>query len=160
MYKNILVPVDLDDPTASTSALETAAALARCFSARITICSVVRNYEALAHGDWLPISYERLLFEARTKLDAVAARLDDKLAIDAEVGTGTICGGILDVATRTSADLIILASHRPGTADYVRLANAARVARRAPCSVLIVRADPLGQEVPQHQDLTEEAGAR
>lgn len=142
MYRNILVPVDLDDPSASAGALASAAALAKCFSSRVTICAVVRDADALARGEWLPISYQQLLVEAHSKVDAIAHRMGEAIVPNVEIGTGTICGGILDVAGRTSADLIILASHRPGAGDYVRLANAARVARRAPCSVLIVRADP------------------
>lgn len=146
MYRNILVPVDLDDPSESAGALASAAAIAKCFSSRVTICSVVRDADALARGEWLPISYEQLLFEAHSKLDSISSGLGKELAPDIEVGTGTICSGILEVAERISADLIVLASHRPGVADYVHAANAARVARRAPCSVLIVRAAPPDQD--------------
>lgn len=126
MYRNILVPVDLDDPSESAGALASAAALAKCFSSRITICSVVRDADALARGEWLPISYEQLLVEAHSKLDAISSGLDEGLAPDVSVGTGTICGGILEVAERISADLIILSSHAPRAANYVYAANAAR----------------------------------
>lgn len=153
MYKNILVPVDLDDPSASESALATASALAKCFSAKITICSIVRSSEALAGGEWFPISFEQLLFEARMKLDSIKARLDKGLAVEIEVGTGTICAGVLDVASRTSSDLIVLASHRPGVADYVHAANAARIARRATGSVLVVREEPLVRGAQQQEEV-------
>ena len=140
MYRNILVAVDADDPAESAEALATAATLAGCFAAELTICSVVPDASALAHGEWMPISYEQSLFEERSKLDALAHSMGEATAPDVEVGTGTICGGVLEVAERISADLIVLASHRPGAVDYVHSANAARIARRAPCSVLVVRA--------------------
>lgn len=139
MYRNILVAVDSDDPTQSAEALATAATLAKCFSSRLTICSVVRDANALAEGEWMPISYKQLLFETRSKLDALSHSLGEATAPDIEVGTGTICGGVLEVAERISADLIVLASHRPAALDYVHAANAARIARRASCSVLVVR---------------------
>jgi hypothetical protein len=50
-----------------------------------------------------------------------------------------VCGGVLEVARRVQADLIVLASHVPELKDYLLSANAARVARRAACSVLVVR---------------------
>lgn len=55
------------------------------------------------------------------------------------VGSGAIGGGILDLARDIGADLIVLASHRPGAKDYLIGANAVHVVRHAPCSVLVVR---------------------
>ena len=43
-----------------------------------------------------------------------------------------------DVA-RQQADLIIIASHKPGFQDYFLGSTAAKVVRHAPCSVLVVR---------------------
>jgi nucleotide-binding universal stress UspA family protein len=140
MYTNILVAVDVDDPTESAEALATATTLADCFGSELTICSVVRDLNVIAHGQSMPISYEQLLFETRSKLDTLSHSMGKATAPDVEVGTGTICGGVLEVADRISADLIVLASHRPGVVDYLHAANAARIARRARCSVLVVRA--------------------
>ena len=139
MYRNLLVAVGVDDPAESTEALATAATIADCFSSKLTICSVVRDVDVIAQGNAMPICYEQLVFEARSKLDALAHSTGKATAPDVEVGTGTICAGVLEIAERISADLIILASHRPGALDHVHAANAARIARRAPCSVLVVR---------------------
>lgn len=139
MFGNILVPMDLDEPASSTDALSTAIRLANCFSSRLTLCSVVRDVEAIGTGQWLPLTYEQLLFEARARLNAVASKLDTQATVRVEVGTGTISGGILNVADRIAADLIVLGSHKPNLGDPVFSANAARVARRATCSVLVVR---------------------
>lgn len=146
MFRNILVPVDLDNPKEWEPALAVAAKLAGPASAKLTICTVVRDSAILAQGDWLPLSYEQQLVEARWKLEKMSTELESKTPVDVEVGTGTISGGILDVAKRIAADLIVLASHKPGGGDYFHVANAARVARRAPCSVLIVRP---GHRMPQ-----------
>jgi nucleotide-binding universal stress UspA family protein len=46
---------------------------------------------------------------------------------------------ILDLAEETNADLIIVASHRPGLQDYFIGSTAGRVVRHANCSVLVTR---------------------
>lgn len=138
MYKHILIAVDADEPSSWADALPVAAELARCFSARLTLCSVVRDVEAEVEAEWSPIGYREMLELARVRLLELAGTLPD-LAVDVEVGAGTICRGVLEVAERVQADLIVLASHVPELKDYLLSANAARVARRAACSVLVVR---------------------
>jgi nucleotide-binding universal stress UspA family protein len=145
MYSNILIAVDMDQPAPSLErTLADASALARCFSARATLCTVVRDAEAEIQAEWSAIGYREMLELARVRLREIASGLD--LPVGVEVGTGTVCGGILEVAERIGADLIVLASHRPGMKDHLIAANAARVARRAACSVLIVRSDDPGAE--------------
>ncbi|HEU4956211.1 MAG TPA: universal stress protein [Sphingomicrobium sp.] len=139
MYRNILVPVDLDQPASWAEAISTASSLAKCFSAKITVCSVVSDVEAIKHGEWLPISVEQLMFDARARLEGLAAATNDDVSYGVEVAAGTIAGGILEITERIAADLIVLVSHQPAPRDYLLAANAVRVARRAPCSVLIAR---------------------
>lgn len=138
MYSQILIAVDLDQPGSWAVALPEAAALARCNSARLTICSVVRDLKAALEAEWSPIGYREMLGLTKVRLAELASGVRG-IAVDVEVGTGTICGGILDVAERIRADLIVVASHVPGVKDHIWAGNAARVARRAECSVLIVR---------------------
>ena len=138
MYKNILIAVDAGEPASWADALPVAAGLARCFSARLTLCSVVRDVDAELEAEWSPIGYREMLDLAQVRLAELASGIDG-VAVDVEVGTGTICGGIIGVARRIGADLVVLASHVPGMKDRVWAGNAARVARRADCSVLIVR---------------------
>lgn len=138
MYSHILIAVDPDQPGSWAEALPAATALARCFSARLTICSVVRDAEAAVEAQWSPIGYREMLDLTKVRLAKLASGVDG-LAVDVEVGTGTIRTGLLEVARRIGADLIVLASHVPGMKDHVWAGNAARVARQAECSVFIVR---------------------
>ena len=46
---------------------------------------------------------------------------------------------IAQYAERHDVDLVIVASHKPGLQDYFLGSTAARVSRRAPCSVYILR---------------------
>ena len=138
MYRSILIPIDLDEPDSWKTVFATASSIADCFSAKVTICSVVSDAEAIRHGQWLPISVEERMFDARARLEGIAAS-GALPGCHVDVASGTIAGGILRVAEHVRADLIILASHQPGVGDYLKAANAIRVARRAPCSVLIAR---------------------
>ena len=139
MYRNILVPLDLDQPKIWKGALSTACSLANCFGAKVTICSVVSSAEVIGSGEWIPISVEQQLFDARSRLEGLAADHKGDDALGVEVASATIAGGVIEIAERISADLIVLASHPPATRDYLLAANAIRIARRAPCSVLIAR---------------------
>ena len=138
MYSNILIALDPDQPHSWADALPVAVKLAHCFSARLTLCTVVRDVEAELEAEWSPIGYREMLELARVRLLELASTLPG-LTVNVEVGTGTVCRGVLAVAERVQADLIVLASHVPELKDYLLSANAARVARRAPCSVLVVR---------------------
>jgi nucleotide-binding universal stress UspA family protein len=139
MYRNILVPVDLERPETWNDALTVASSLARCFAAKVTICTVVSTAKAVEHGEWLPISVEQLLFDAKARLEGFVAGSGKELRCDVQIGAGAIAGGVLAIAERIEADLILLVSHQPATRDYLVAANAIRIARRAPCSVLIAR---------------------
>lgn len=138
MYKNILVALDVDEPSSWEQAIPVACSLARCYSANITLCSVVRDSEAAVKAQWSAIAYREMLQSTRAKLDLIGRQACDH-AVDVEVGIGSISRGILDVAEAISVDLIVIASHRPEMKDYVFSAHGARVARRARCSVLVVR---------------------
>jgi nucleotide-binding universal stress UspA family protein len=46
---------------------------------------------------------------------------------------------ILETAKEIGADLIVIASHRPGLQDYFLGSTAARVVRHAECAVLVDR---------------------
>jgi universal stress protein F len=140
MYSSILVAVDLDRPQTWAKALPVACTLRRSFSARLTLCSVVRDMDAAVEAEWSAIGYRQMIDVAHARLSELASVAAEP-NIDVDVGTGTICGGILDVAERARADLIVMASHMPNAKDHLLAANASRVVRRAPCSVLVVRGE-------------------
>lgn len=137
MYSSILTAVDLDKPASWGKALPVSIALARCFSARLTLCSVVLDRTAMLETEWSGIGYREMLKVAAARLQTLAAEAG--FDISTEIATGSVCSGILEAAQRAQADLIVLASHKPEMKDYLLGANASRVVRRAPCSVLVVR---------------------
>ena len=142
MYSSILTAVDVDQPGSWAKALPASIALARCFAARVTLCTVVPDAEAELEAEWSAAGYRQMIQVAEAKLKNLAAEHDIEMATEA--GTGSIWAGIIDSAERVGADLIVLASHKPAMKDYLLGANASRVVRAASCSVLVVRGSPEG----------------
>lgn len=139
MYKQILVAIDVEESSSWKHSLPVAVSLARCFSAKITLCSILRDREVALEAQWSPIAFREMIKIKQAKLDLIA-RDASFSAIDVDVGVGSIIGGILHVAeTSGSTDLIVIHSHHPALRDYFLSGNAVRIARMAPCSVLIVR---------------------
>ena len=67
MYKNILVAIDVDEPPSSEHSIPVARSLAQCFSAHITLCTVLRDSEAAIAAQWSTIAYRELLETTQVK---------------------------------------------------------------------------------------------
>ncbi|MEM7226313.1 MAG: universal stress protein [Pseudomonadota bacterium] len=141
MYKNILLPLDINDPAHQKKACETATALAKTFDAKLHILCVVPDFGMSIVGSFFPKGYEaKMLAEAEAQLDAfVAETFPEELVAQRIVGHGSIYQVILDTAKSSGAELIIMHSHRPELEDYLIGPNAARVTRHARVSVMVVR---------------------
>ena len=146
MYKHILMAADVEAPWTWKEALPIVRAMAECFSARVTICTVATTMEAAKTGEWWPISYQDKLAEKRAELDTIALEVGGEISVDIEVGTDSVSEGIVEVAERIGADLIALSSHQHKLVDLLLSPNAARVSRMANCSVLVIRSGPDLQE--------------
>jgi nucleotide-binding universal stress UspA family protein len=139
MYKDILLSVDLEDDNSWTKALPTAVEYARAFGSRIHVMTVVPEFGMVRQ--FFPDNYENQLKESvKSKLhEFTAAKIPDDVPIQHIIAHGTIYKEINAAAQRIKADLIIVASHRPGLGDYLLGPNAARVVRHSKRSVLVVR---------------------
>ena len=139
MYRNILVPVDLDEPSSWEQALPAARAFSTAFGARLTLVTVIPDIRLMLDVQWSPIGFDEMVDIARARLGSLADAIEGVGEVARHVETGAIYAGILAVSERIGADLIVLASHRPAMKDYLLGTNAARVVRHARCSVLVVR---------------------
>ena len=78
--------------------------------------------------------------ECERKLAEVAAGIAlPGERISTVVRMGAVYNEVLHEAGKIGADLIVVGSHRPTTANYLLGSNAATIVRHAPCSVLVVR---------------------
>jgi len=135
MYKNILVPVSLDQERNTPRALEAAQALLS-EGGTITAVYVDEPIPTFATS-YLPNGYEE---ERRVGLkDGLKAAVEHVPGVKRQVLFGSPGQKIVEFAREHESDCIIVASHRPGLQDYFLGSTAARVVRHAPCSVHVVR---------------------
>ncbi len=141
MYEKVLLPIDLGEESSWRKALPTAVECCRAFGADLHLMTVVPDFGMSAVAQYFPEDYaERAGAEAAEQLKKLSAeRITDGIKVHHRVGYGSIYEEILEAATETKCDLIVMASHRPALKDYLLGPNAARVVRHADCSVLVVR---------------------
>lgn len=136
MYRTIIVPIDLSQETKGRRILDLAIRLGGD-GARIILANILEELPGYVAIELPAGLMEQSRADAEEKLKAIAA----DAGIDAEVTVriGHPGNQILDLAEETEADLIIVASHRPGLQDYFIGSTAGRVVRHANCSVLVTR---------------------
>jgi len=136
MYKTILVPIDMSHLAEGKANIDLAAQHAAT-GASIILLNVVEEIPNWAAVELPAGLLDKSLEASQTELKAIATAAGVK--VDVEVRTGHSYNTILEVAEKKNADLIIIASHRPGLQDYFLGSTAAKVVRHANCSVLVVR---------------------
>lgn len=136
MYKTILLPVDLAHLDEGKKTLGIALAL-MSEDTEIILLYVIEDIPNWTDID-LPLGFwEKTRESAREALESIAATTDKEVRI--EVRSGHAYSTILKEAKAVNADLIILASHKPGLKDYFIGSNTTKVVSHADCSVLVVR---------------------
>lgn len=140
MFKTILVPIDVSQSDSGEAGLKAAAEIAATSGAKLILLNVVGDIPNLV-ADQLPSNY---LEATRARASEAIEKLAEKQKLASgsyEIRTthGKTYSKILDVAEKGGADLIVIASHQPGAADYLLGSTAAKVVRHAHCSVLVVR---------------------
>lgn len=137
MYSTIMVPVDLDHAEALQKAVTTAADLGKLYQASVVVVGVTDNQPGGVARDVRDFTMQleryagaqssrhgvKITAKAVTSHD-LAAELDSVLA---------------DTAAEIGADLIVMASHVPGLAEYVFSSNAGYLASHSKLSVFVVR---------------------
>lgn len=146
MYKNILLPIDLENDNSWQKALPTAIDLTRHYKARLHLLTVVPELTAIGGTVMMPYFpddwEDKLIKHAKNLLKTfVEKHIPAGLEPGYIVARGSIYAQILAIAETQKADLIVMASHRPGIKDYLIGPNAAHVVRHAACSVFVVRGE-------------------
>ena len=136
MYKTILVPIDMAHLAEGKKIIDVAVEHA-AEDAKIILLNVVEEVPSWAAINLPADIIDKNLESSRKELKAVATA--SGLKMEVEVRSGHSYNTILDLAEDKGADLIIVASHRPGLQDYFLGSTAAKVVRHANCSVLVVR---------------------
>ena len=113
--------------------------------AELHLMTVLPDFGLPMVGGFFPQDYEKTaLREMKQSLaDFANKNVPDNVAVKAHVAHGTIYEEILQAAESLKVDMIVISAHRPELQDYLLGPNAARVARHAACSVLVVRGEDI-----------------
>jgi nucleotide-binding universal stress UspA family protein len=141
MYTNILVSIDLGQPDNEAEAIATAVEYAKVFGATLHVMTVVPDYGLSLVGGFFQPGHEKQAIEhANAVLHEFTTRHVPKEVRHRHiVAHGSIYREILRYADEVKADLIVISAATPGPEEYLLGPNAARVARQARISVLVVR---------------------
>ncbi|HCF50883.1 MAG TPA: universal stress protein [Syntrophomonas sp.] len=152
MFKKILVPVDGSD--FADLAAQRAVFMAVKHGGRITLLHIINTAQNNRGGYLRPASknnptHEReqeglaLLSEVKSNLEAIqAADQSEKVCIETELAWGNPADVIVEKAQKGGFNLIVMGSRGLGAISGLLLGSVSdRVAKLAPCPVLIVRGD-------------------
>jgi nucleotide-binding universal stress UspA family protein len=135
MYRHVLVPIALDHGEGTQTAIAVARHLADA-GGQITALTVLEPVPTFIANELPEGQIER------TSIDVMSA-LREEMGEAVDIRPVVIMGhpgrAIVDFAEENGVDCIVVASHKPGLADYFLGSTAARVVRHARCPVHVVR---------------------
>ena len=141
--QRILVPVDFSET--AKKALQYALPFAKAFDAELVLVYVIQSYSLPPEIGYVPpellVNQGDFIHSAREELDKWRAReIGGRARAQARVCEGVPWQEVVTVARETNADLIIMATHGLTGLKHALLGSVTeRVARHAPCPVLVVR---------------------
>lgn len=141
MFRNILLPVDIEHPESWEKALPMAVELADG-DGKLHILGIVHDIGSGWVSQSLPKDFEaQTLQMMKSRLNELATQVKRHgLQVQTHVGHGHIAEHILQAATRVEADLIVIASHQPDDLRTLLVgSNSGKVVRHARIPVLTVR---------------------
>lgn len=144
ILKRILVPVDFSEN--SKKSLRYAIPLAAQFKASITVIYVVEPAVFPSDFGFGQMSFpdvEKEMYEkAEQELNDLIKDLKSNVVLKAEVKSGIPFVEVTSYADQENIDLIVLATHgRTGVEHILFGSTAEKIIRKAPCPVLVVRAE-------------------
>ena len=141
MYKNILLPVDIEHSPESAKALKIALEEAQRSKARLTVMTVAPGF-----GSPLVASYfeegaaqEALKEVARHLKRYVDTNIPEGVEVEAVVAEGNPAERILKQEQTDNIDLIVIASHNSQIEHILLGSCAAKVVRHSQCTVTVVK---------------------
>ncbi|WP_159656807.1 universal stress protein [Vibrio atypicus] len=142
MYKQILVPVDLNDNGFSDKALVQAVWHAKHANAQIHLLNVLPGIHMSMVATYFPKdAAQKMRQDVEEQLKKFAAEhIPEELVYKVHVAEGKAYSTILDYAEKLGTDLIVMPSHKRSKIDKVVLGSvASKVVQNSPINVLVVK---------------------
>lgn len=142
MYKQILVPVDLNDQGFCDLAVKLAVWQAKQANAEVHLLTVVPGIHMSMVATYFPKDAAmKMKQDVKQQLKAFANdNIDDEVIYKVHVAEGKPYTTILDYAERLGADLIIMPSHKRSKINKVMLGSvASKVVEHSPINVMVVK---------------------
>ncbi|MEF1173459.1 universal stress protein [Vibrio sinaloensis] len=142
MYKQILVPVDLNDKGFSDKAIEQAVWHAKHANAQIHLLNVLPGIHMSMVATYFPKdAAQKMRSDVEEQLKAFASsHIPEEVVYKAHVAEGKAYSTILGYAERLGADLIIMPSHKRSKIDKVVLGSvASKVVQNSPINVMVIK---------------------
>ncbi|UTT85681.1 universal stress protein [Vibrio pelagius] len=142
MYRQILVPVDLNDKGFSDKAVELAVWHAKHSNAEIHLLNVLPGIHMSMVASYFPKdAANQMKQDVKRQLQEFADKyIDDEVIYKVHVAEGKTYSTILDHAEKLGADLIVMPSHKRSKIDKVVLGSvASKVVQNSPINVLVVK---------------------
>ncbi len=146
MFKNILIPVDLEEPAFAEPAIAVALRVRDPDGGSIHLMTVIPGFASpLVASFFDPAAVQKAhLAVDKHLVDFAAQQLPADVPHSLSVHQGHPAERIVKQAAVINADMIIMSAHHRGRLDSALLgSNSARVVERAQCSVMILRGDAL-----------------
>ena len=140
MSETILLAIDLNDPDGNAPSVARATALAQA-GGTLHVVNVVPDFGMSIVGSYFNEEHNaQMLTEAKAALeDWATTHLADLSGVVLHVEQGSIYDRVLKLASEVKADMIVVGAHSSTLQDYLIGPNAARIARHATQSVMVVR---------------------
>lgn len=141
MYKNIIIPIDLNDKKSIKAILPHALKFVKNFEAKLHFVYVISDFGMKMFEDYLPKNWIKKQKEKhKTDMkEIIKQNVLDEVEAEYYIGHGPIYDEIINYSNQIEADLIIIAAVRPQLKDYMLGPNASKIVRHADISVLVVR---------------------
>ena len=142
MYKNILVPIDLNEKGFADKALELAVWHAKHADAKLHLLKVLPGVHMSMIAAYFPRdAAKQMKTDVKKQLKEFAqAHITENVSYETYVTEGKPYETILHYAAKLKADLIIMPSHKRSKVDKVILGSvASKVVENSPINVLVVK---------------------
>ncbi len=142
MYKQILVPVDLNEKGFCDKAMKTAIWHAQHSNAEVHLLNVLPGVHMSMVASYFPKEAAvEMKKDVEQQLKAFADEyVDSTIVYKTHVAEGKTYATIIDYAEKLGADLIVMPSHKRSKVDKVILGSvASKVVQNSPVNVLIVK---------------------